>query len=265
MATEHSTTSITGGHANAVAAGAAGFMTGADKTKLDGIATGANVTGANAPQAHAASHKGGGSDAIDAVVAAGASGLMTGADKTKLDGIAAGANVTGANAPQAHAASHKGGGSDAIDNAVAAGAAGLMSGTDKTKLDGIAASAVGLSLSWGSVAAPATASARYFARTGAAVGSSVVVGTYPCPVAGSRTVTLTWNVSGTPLVTDTITLALMVNGSASALTATMGAGATSGQASATLTLAVGDSLAIRLTQSSTEAQSTWSGSVNISA
>ena len=29
-------------HANAVASGAAGFMTGADKTKLDGIATGAN-------------------------------------------------------------------------------------------------------------------------------------------------------------------------------------------------------------------------------
>ena len=30
-------------HANAIAAGAAGFMTGADKTKLDGIATGANL------------------------------------------------------------------------------------------------------------------------------------------------------------------------------------------------------------------------------
>jgi hypothetical protein len=33
----HSGTSITGGHASAVAAGAAGFMTGADKTKLDGL------------------------------------------------------------------------------------------------------------------------------------------------------------------------------------------------------------------------------------
>ncbi|HAL82638.1 MAG TPA: hypothetical protein DCO83_10705, partial [Mucilaginibacter sp.] len=30
-------------HANVVAAGAAGFMTGADKTKLDGVATGANL------------------------------------------------------------------------------------------------------------------------------------------------------------------------------------------------------------------------------
>lgn len=42
----HSTTSITGGHANVVAAGAAGFMSGADKTKLNGIATGADVTAA---------------------------------------------------------------------------------------------------------------------------------------------------------------------------------------------------------------------------
>ena len=33
-------------HANVVAAGAAGFMTGSDKTKLDGIASGANVVGA---------------------------------------------------------------------------------------------------------------------------------------------------------------------------------------------------------------------------
>jgi len=33
----HSGTSITGGHANVVAAGAAGFMTGADKTKIDAL------------------------------------------------------------------------------------------------------------------------------------------------------------------------------------------------------------------------------------
>jgi hypothetical protein len=35
-----------------------------DGTKLDGVATGADVTGANPPQAHAASHKSGGTDAI---------------------------------------------------------------------------------------------------------------------------------------------------------------------------------------------------------
>jgi hypothetical protein len=44
MATEHSTTNITGGHANAVAGGAAGFMSGADKTKLDGVTAGAITT-----------------------------------------------------------------------------------------------------------------------------------------------------------------------------------------------------------------------------
>ncbi len=138
---EHSTTSIAGGHTNAVAAGAAGFMSGADKTKLDGVAAGANVTGANPPQAHAASHVTGGSDVIATVVASGAAGLMSGADKAKLDGVAAGADVTAANAPQAHAASHVGGGSDAIATAVASGAAGLLSGADKAKLDGIAAGA----------------------------------------------------------------------------------------------------------------------------
>lgn len=79
MATEHSTTTITGGHANAVAAGAAGFMTGADKTKLDGIAAGADVTGSNAPQAHAASHLPGGADEVNAL-AAGAN--LTDADQT---------------------------------------------------------------------------------------------------------------------------------------------------------------------------------------
>lgn len=37
----HSTTSITGGHTNAVAGGAAGFMSGTDKTSLDNLSTGA--------------------------------------------------------------------------------------------------------------------------------------------------------------------------------------------------------------------------------
>jgi hypothetical protein len=42
----------------------AGLMSSSDKTKLDGIATGADVTGSNAPQAHATSHASGGSDSI---------------------------------------------------------------------------------------------------------------------------------------------------------------------------------------------------------
>lgn len=184
-------------HADAIAAGASGFMTGADKTKLDGVEALADVTdetnvlaalavGATAKDmgggavsnvglvdgvtvsAHAARHAGGGADAIADAIAAGAAGLMTGADKSKLDGIEALADVTDATNVLAalaltaaakdmgggavsnvglvdgvtvsgHAARHAGGGADAIADAIAAGAAGLMTGADKTKLDGIEA------------------------------------------------------------------------------------------------------------------------------
>jgi len=67
----------------------------------------------HAPQAHAATHKGGGSDAIDEATTS-VNGLMSSTDKTKLDGVATGADVTGSNAPQAHASSHASGGSDAV-------------------------------------------------------------------------------------------------------------------------------------------------------
>lgn len=45
-------------HANVVAAGAAGFMSGGDKTKLDGIATGATVNSADATLLARANHTG---------------------------------------------------------------------------------------------------------------------------------------------------------------------------------------------------------------
>lgn len=51
-------------HSVAIAAGAAGFMSGAQASKLNSVATGADVTGSNPPQAHAASHKASGSDAL---------------------------------------------------------------------------------------------------------------------------------------------------------------------------------------------------------
>lgn len=150
----------------------AGLMSAADKAKLDAMAGSATeptagekaalagtsgvpgvankyVTNADArntnartPSVHAASHKGGGSDAID--IATGAlAGLESAADKTKLDSITV-ANVpsagekaalagtdgvpgagnkyvtdsdarnTNARTPVAHAASHASGGSDAI-------------------------------------------------------------------------------------------------------------------------------------------------------
>ena len=83
--TTHAATHVTGGSdviASAVAAGNAGLMTGADKTKLDGVAVGAEVNvnadwnavsgdaqilnkpSTFAPAAHAASHKSGGSDVV---------------------------------------------------------------------------------------------------------------------------------------------------------------------------------------------------------
>lgn len=67
----------TGGaaHANVVAAGASGFMTGADKTKLDAI-TGTNTGDQTSVTGNAGT----------------ATALAVGADRTKLDGIEAGAN-----------------------------------------------------------------------------------------------------------------------------------------------------------------------------
>ena len=84
-------------HGNAVAAGAAGFMTGADKTKLDGIAAGAQVnvptnltTSTSATTLTVNSDTG--SDAILPAATGTVAGVLTAADKTKLDGIATNAN-----------------------------------------------------------------------------------------------------------------------------------------------------------------------------
>lgn len=81
-----------------VAAGAdSGLMTGADKLKLDGIASGAQVNVATDLTYNTATRLLASSTGTDVtlpnVAPAGDSGLMTGADKTKLDGIASGAQV----------------------------------------------------------------------------------------------------------------------------------------------------------------------------
>lgn len=114
----------TGGaaHANVVAAGASGFMTGADKTKLDGVAAGAEVNqntfatvavsgqasvSADAKQGTLTLANGTGvaitTDAATDTVTIGTTaattsvaGHMSAADKTKLDGISASADVTSA-------------------------------------------------------------------------------------------------------------------------------------------------------------------------
>ena len=114
----------TGGaaHANVVAAGASGFMTGADKTKLDGVAAGAEVNqnafatvavsgqasvSADAKQGTLTLANGTGvaitTDAATDTVTIGTTaattsvaGHMSAADKTKLDGVSGGADVTSA-------------------------------------------------------------------------------------------------------------------------------------------------------------------------
>lgn len=204
-------------HSAVVAAGANGFMTGADKTKLDGVATGATnvalsvaspldigttdagtaATASRADHVHAHGNLAGGTFHA-AAIASGASGFLTGADKAKLDGVATGATNTalastapvdvdksaavvgsGATAAKAdhkhdistaaavgltdstnaegnatslarsnhtHGHGNRAGGSLHAD-VVAAGASGFMTGADKTKLDGVATGATNTPLS----------------------------------------------------------------------------------------------------------------------
>jgi len=86
-------------HSNAVAAGAAGFMTGADKTKLDGIAAGAQVnvpTDLSLGTITATSiplNSSTGADVTLPSATTSLAGLQSAADKTKLGGIAAGATA----------------------------------------------------------------------------------------------------------------------------------------------------------------------------
>ncbi len=82
-----------------VVGAANGLMSSADKTKLDGIDTGAkdDQTGAEIKTAYEAE-----------------ANAYTDTKDTKLAGIATGADVTGSNAPQTHAASHLSAGGDAV-------------------------------------------------------------------------------------------------------------------------------------------------------
>ena len=118
-------------HANVVAAGAAGFITGTDKTKLDGIATGATANAADADLRDRTTHTG-----TQAV------GTITGLNSIATSGSAAdlGAGLLPAARFDDTAHGARAGGT-LHANVVAAGAAGFLTGADKTKLDGIAAGA----------------------------------------------------------------------------------------------------------------------------
>lgn len=129
----------------------AGLLTSTDKTKLDGIAAGAQVNVAtNLGYTTAASTgtvtSSTGTNATLPAATTSLAGLLTGADKTKLDGIQAGAQVnvatnlaytTGASTGTITSST----GTNATIPAATTSVAGLLTSSDKSKLDGIAAGA----------------------------------------------------------------------------------------------------------------------------
>lgn len=146
-------------HANAIAAGAAGFMTGADKTKLDGVAAGATQNSADATLLARANHTGTQTASTISDFAS-ASRAQTEAE------LVAGTNVTitpsgsGATRQLTIAAAGGGGstnlstttstttltvnsdtGTDAVLPAATPSVAGVLTAADKAKLDGVAAGA----------------------------------------------------------------------------------------------------------------------------
>ena len=128
-------------HAAVIAAGAAGFMSGADKTKLDGIATGATNTAltASAP-ADVTKAAAGVGVATDAARADHKHDVSTAAPTTIDAANSEGTSTSLARADHTH--DH---GSQTVGThhavVIAAGASGFMTGADKTKLDGIASGA----------------------------------------------------------------------------------------------------------------------------
>jgi hypothetical protein len=168
-----SVTVNTAGHVTAVGTrdlsvattSAAGVMSAADKTKLDGIATSANnyvhptqtaidvnaadngVAVIDRVQVNAAGHVTAVSTRNLSAATTSAPGHMSAADKTKLDGIASGAQVNvGTNLAQGTRTTiavpvTSSTGSSATLEAATTSLAGVMTASDKTKLDGIATGA----------------------------------------------------------------------------------------------------------------------------
>lgn len=146
-------------HSNAVAAGAAGFMTGADKTKLDGIAAGATANSSDAFLLTRGNHTG--------TQTASTISDFASASRAQAEAeLVAGTNVTitpsgsGATRQLTIAAAGGGGstnlstttstttltvnsdtGTDAVLPAATPSVAGVLTAADKTKLDGIATGA----------------------------------------------------------------------------------------------------------------------------
>jgi hypothetical protein len=116
-----------------VTAALAGFMSAADKVKLDGVTAGAAVVSVSGTAPIAST--GGSMPVISIAAASGsAAGSMSASDKTKLDGIGSGAAVTGVTGTAPIVSS--GGTAPAISIAAATSSVpGSMSAADKTILD----------------------------------------------------------------------------------------------------------------------------------
>lgn len=124
-------------HAVAVAGGAAGFLSGADKAKLDGIpATAAALT--STPPVNVTKSAAATGVATDGARADHKHDVTTAAPVSVGAANAEGASSSLARADHVHAHGDQAGGTlHAV--AVAGGAAGFLSGSDKTKLDGLTA------------------------------------------------------------------------------------------------------------------------------
>ena len=156
----------------------AGFQSAADKTKLDGISSGAAALSSSAPanvgtaaavgagttaarSDHVHSHGAQTDSALHAIATTAAAGFQSAADKTKLDGISSGAAALSSTTPAAvaftgtvgvgttaarsdHVHAHASQTDGTLHAAATTTVAGFQSAADKTKLDGISSGAAAL-------------------------------------------------------------------------------------------------------------------------
>jgi hypothetical protein len=179
----------------AATTGAAGSMSAADKTKLDGIAAGAQVnvgtdiaegtrTSTTVPITSST-----GTGATLSAATPSLAGVMSSADKTKLDSIInVGTNIAEGARTSTTVAITSSTGTGATLSAATTSLAGVMASADKTKLAGIADGATADTASAVAGAAPSLTGtvgvATAYARSDHAHPSRIYVGTNASPVNG---------------------------------------------------------------------------------
>lgn len=166
-ATPSSHVGATGAAHGAVTTSVNGFMSAADKTKLDGIATGAQVnvgtnigTGTVTTTTVPLTSSTGTGTTLNAATTS-LAGVMSAADKAKLDGIATGATanvgtVTSVSGTAPISVANGTSTPSITISAATTSAAGSMSAADKTKLNGIATGATANTAYTSTPAAPTT-------------------------------------------------------------------------------------------------------------